>query len=514
MKTRNFLYKLLLAFLLIQMVRLIYVQPAEACTIGVASGKATADGRPLLWKTRDLQSRPNNEIYTNTSYRYKFVSVVNAGGTYAWMGLNEKGFAILNSYSGDLQASDSGLTNGLLMRDVLGNCATVAEFQHFLDSTNVAGRQTHANFGVIDSTGQAAIFETGGTFYRKFDANNAAQAPNGYVLRTNFSVTGGGNSGIERYHRTVKLIGDFYSGDTLNYRSILRYQMRDFSDFDSNPVPVPFPERWKPDRPFGYIYTGVSICRSSSVSAAVIQGILTGESPKLSTMWAILGQPASSIALPYWPAAQTPPEAGGDPTAPLCDEANKIKALLFDYLPNTNYIDSYKLRNAEGGGLWARTFPAEDSIFTDAEAQLQQWRTNGVVNISAMEKIESGLARYALIQLKQAYTGLISSVSDTQSNTVTAGFSLKQNYPNPFNPMTRIRFSLPVSCTIHLTIYNVTGKAVLTLASGPFKAGTYFVSWSPKALAGGVYFYRLTAKPVTGTRPELIVQTKKLLYLK
>jgi len=152
---------------------------SEECTIGVASGRVTPDGRPLVWKTRDMASHPNNEIYFNTNSRYSFVSVVNAGGTYSWMGVNEKGFAILNSYLGDLSAGGSGLTNGLLMKTVLGVCATVADFQHFLDSTNVRGRKTQANFGVIDATGAAAIFETGGTFYRRFDANDPAQAPGG-----------------------------------------------------------------------------------------------------------------------------------------------------------------------------------------------------------------------------------------------------------------------------------------------------------------------------------------------
>ncbi|RQW02224.1 hypothetical protein EH223_12975, partial [candidate division KSB1 bacterium] len=209
----------------------IYPQENEECTIGVASGKATVDGRPLLWKTRDYSSEPDNEVFFNTNYKYKFVSVVNAGGTESWMGVNEKGFAILNSTSSDLSAADSGLSHGSLMRYVLGNCATVAAFQHFLDSTNVTGRQTATNLGVIDSTGAAAIFETAGYEYWKFDANDSTVAPNGYVLRTNFAFNGDAKNGlndgiysIDRFRRTTKLIGDFYAGDSLSYKSILRTQ--------------------------------------------------------------------------------------------------------------------------------------------------------------------------------------------------------------------------------------------------------------------------------------------------
>ena len=39
----------------------------EECTIGVASGNATSDSRPLVWKTRDDSSSLNNEAIFNTS---------------------------------------------------------------------------------------------------------------------------------------------------------------------------------------------------------------------------------------------------------------------------------------------------------------------------------------------------------------------------------------------------------------------------------------------------------------
>ncbi|MCK4577498.1 MAG: hypothetical protein KAU50_01830, partial [Candidatus Marinimicrobia bacterium] len=366
------------------------------CTIGVASGTATSDGRPMVWKTRDYIDKPNNEVDYNTSYKYKFIAVINAGESYVRMGVNEKGFAIVNSSAYDLPEGSTGPGNGLTMRHALGICATVAEFTHFLDSTNVTGRTTQGNLAVLDSTGAAALFEVGGNVYWKYDAADTAVAPHGYVLRTNFAVNGDGSgSGLERYARQQTLIGEYHAGDSLNYRSIIRHQMRDFSDLDGNPVPVPYPGQWLPERPFGYIYTGVSICRYKSVSAAVIQGVLLGEFAGLSTMWTMLGQPASSITVPYWPVGNTPEEAIGNPTAPLCDVANQIKALLFDYATNSYYIDSYKLRDGSGGGLWTQTFPVEDSIFSAAETLLVQWRTDTLL-VNEMLAAETAYAEYAL----------------------------------------------------------------------------------------------------------------------
>ncbi|UCE07045.1 MAG: T9SS type A sorting domain-containing protein [bacterium] len=488
-------------------------QVREECTIGVASGRATSDGRPLLWKTRDNSSAPNNEVYYNTSSRYKFISVITAGGTSAWMGVNEKGFAILNSLSSDLPGGSSGLDNGSLMRYALGICVTVADFEHLLDNTNVTGRYTRANFGVIDTTGEAAIFETSGNQYWKFDANNNIQAPNGYLLRTNFAINGGGNSGIERYKRTSSLIADFYAGDSLNYQSIIRFQMRDFSDSNSNPVSVPFPYQWQSDRPFGYIYCYLSICRSTSVSAAVIQGVLQAESAKLSTMWTILGQPASAIAVPYWPVGNTPSEADGNSTAPLCDIAKQIKSHLFDYDENSHYIDSYKLRDGNGNGLWARIFPVEDSILTATEHMLNQWRTNTPA-VKDMLTVESELARYALSSLQKAYDELVTVVAGDIPEITPSLFMLDQNYPNPFNLSTTIQFLLTRSCFVTLQVFNISGEEVTTLISQEITAGKYVLNWDALDLASGIYFYRLHARSIDSEQSVDFFETKKLTLIK
>jgi len=417
-------------------------QLGEECTIGAASGSATSDGRPMIWKTRDTSAR-DNEVFYDTSHEYKFIAVISARSTTAWQGLNEHGFAILNSASSDLSRGRfSGLGNGSIMSYALGTCATVADFERLLDSTNVAGRRTNANFAVLDATGAAAIFETGNKEYWKVDANNRAVAPDGYVLRTNFAFNGGGSSGIERYERTVKLFDAFYAGGKVSYRDILRTQMRDFTDADNNPISVPFSKRWDADSPFGYIYTSNCICRSSSVSATVIQGVLPGEPAKLSTMWTMLGQPAASITVPYWAVGETPPEAYGPETAPLCDIARKIYSLLFDYEESNeenqrarrtrNYLDSFKLRDGKGNGLWAKTFPAEDLIFAKTEVKLAEWRKNGV-DVQDMLATESELAAYALSVLEEAYAEMEKSESSDIRETIPYDLTLMLNYPTPFN---------------------------------------------------------------------------------
>lgn len=488
-----------------------YEDPNEGCTIGVASGRATTDGRPLVWKTRDA-SAVDNMVYYNTSYNHHFIAVISAGATaYSWMGVNEKGLAILNSASSDLPSGSSGMGNGSIMTHALGNCVTVAEFEALLELTNSTGRQTQANFGVIDTTGAAAIFETGGNVYWKFDANDSSQAPQGYILRTNFAINGGGSGGIERYRRTVDLMERFYSGDSLNHKSILRYQMRDFSDYSSNPFPIPYPHQISLSYPFGYIYTDVSICRCYTVSTAVIHGVRPDELANLTTMWVILGQPAGTIALPYWPIGVTPSAACGASSAPLCDIAKEIRTQLFDCVVGPTFIDTYKLRDESDQGLWALNFASEDSIFTATEDLLTEWRTTAVTDSERLN-IQEDLANYALAKLQTNHE--ILTTITLPYTALPDKFVLHQNFPNPFNPTTIIKFNLPITSEVTLRVFNILGEEVAMIVSDRLNAGTYSFEWPRNAgMASGVYLYQLSVGSLSGETGNY-VETRKMVLMR
>jgi endonuclease I len=75
-------------------------------------------------------------------------------------------------------------------------------------------------------------------------------------------------------------------------------------------------------------------------------------------------------------------------------------------------------------------------------------------------------------------------------------FRLHQNAPNPFNPTTTMSFSLSGEADVELSIHDVSGRHVATLASGSFPAGRHAVVWDGRAqgatsVASGVYFCRL-----------------------
>ena len=84
--------------------------------------------------------------------------------------------------------------------------------------------------------------------------------------------------------------------------------------------------------------------------------------------------------------------------------------------------------------------------------------------------------------------------------------ALLQNYPNPFNAKTKIKFQLNEPSDITLTLYDILGQELRTLASGNYQAGTHSVSFDASGLASGTYLYKL--------QTENSVDIKKMTLIK
>ncbi len=81
----------------------------------------------------------------------------------------------------------------------------------------------------------------------------------------------------------------------------------------------------------------------------------------------------------------------------------------------------------------------------------------------------------------------------------TSGENLSiRSYPNPFNPETNIEYNLKSSAQVSITIYNVQGKQIRSLANNYRQTGTYTIRWdgvneSGTLVPSGVYFIRISA---------------------
>ncbi len=103
--------------------------------------------------------------------------------------------------------------------------------------------------------------------------------------------------------------------------------------------------------------------------------------------------------------------------------------------------------------------------------------------------------------------------SADRSPHVPSEFSLEQNYPNPFNPVTRLKYVLPVECTLTLKIYNLLGQVVQTLSNDTEPAGYKQVTWNASSFASGIYFYRLEATSIANPN-KTFTSVKKMLLMK
>lgn len=101
---------------------------------------------------------------------------------------------------------------------------------------------------------------------------------------------------------------------------------------------------------------------------------------------------------------------------------------------------------------------------------------------------------------------LVGPATDTGSAEQPVDFSLAANFPNPFNPSTVIRFGIPVTSAVRLSVYDLLGREVRSLANDVRQPGTYEVRFDAAGLSSGVYLYRLVAGTYVETRTMLLVR--------
>jgi aminopeptidase N len=109
-----------------------------------------------------------------------------------------------------------------------------------------------------------------------------------------------------------------------------------------------------------------------------------------------------------------------------------------------------------------------------------------------------------LLKVADFYTGIDPQVQ--APNT----FNLNQNYPNPFNPSTKISFSTNQDGLVSLSVFDIRGALVKTLANGIYSAGNHQIIWdgtddTGANVASGMYLYQLrSAEGMTTRKMSLI----------
>jgi len=85
-------------------------------------------------------------------------------------------------------------------------------------------------------------------------------------------------------------------------------------------------------------------------------------------------------------------------------------------------------------------------------------------------------------------------------------FYLFTNYPNPFNAATTIRYEIPETCPVILSIYDISGRLVEMLENTTRLPGKYSVTWNASNVSSGVYLCRIQAGGFQQVKKCLLVK--------
>jgi len=130
------------------------------------------------------------------------------------------------------------------------------------------------------------------------------------------------------------------------------------------------------------------------------------------------------------------------------------------------------------------------AIFTMPEKQTYFSKNVGLVKSYQREKTGT-------VTTYELYYAYVNGITYYQYDHIAPGTNPTQyklsisNYPNPFNSSTTLKYHLPVTGDVRLSVFDLSGRLVEELFSGRQPAGEYHYLWSGQSLPSGVYFIRL-----------------------
>lgn len=104
-----------------------------------------------------------------------------------------------------------------------------------------------------------------------------------------------------------------------------------------------------------------------------------------------------------------------------------------------------------------------------------------------------------------AQAGGAPSVNGATAASSGGTIELRGAFPNPFAREAMVRYSLPTRQRVTLSVYNVAGQRVASLADGEQGAGEHLVKFAPRGVAAGMYFIVLKTAGATLSRSAVFI---------
>lgn len=270
---------------------MVTITTTMACTSMILSGSVTNDGRPVMFKHQDADNLHKCiKSFQGPKYAFRGVVNVNCDSAEVWSGMNDVGLCIMNTASYNFREDTFACPmdrEGLVMGEILGSCGSVQEVEAYFAAQREVPLGVEANFGVIDAHGNACYFEVNNTRFVKYPVDS-------YRIVTNFCVAGRDSDrmGVERLATAQTIMQEHYvKGLTFNHNDVLRLFSQQYRH---EVLGVNYTSDNAPDVSVDQDF----IPRRSTATVTVYEGVRAGEDPNHTVLWALLGYPATGVAIP------------------------------------------------------------------------------------------------------------------------------------------------------------------------------------------------------------------------
>ena len=204
----------------------------------------------------------------------------------------------------------------------------------------------------------------------------------------------------------------------------------------------------------------------------------------------------------------------------------------------TGHLGYYSNSYADLRDVWRLVAPSSDSIYvhvssdSTVDLDLTVYAPDSVSYITSDSrygtysrvgiKPTTGAAYYFKVNLWTGTAGAYSIIASrsflavgvektSDERLVPTQLTLDQNYPNPFNPTTTIRYGLPETQNVRITIFSLLGQEIAELINAMQSPGSYRVVWNGKDKQGkdmpsGIYLIRLQAGSTQLVKKAMLVR--------
>lgn len=141
-----------------------------------------------------------------------------------------------------------------------------------------------------------------------------------------------------------------------------------------------------------------------------------------------------------------------------------------------------------------------DSVPVDIPQRLPQPGNVSAVNEWVLEDLPVGHYKFTIRAVDNSFTGSVAATGQFSIGTTIPVNNIEAKerlhataFPNPANAQTTLRFHLPVTANVEITLFDASGNRIQTITNKVFTRGEHQVEINIAALSAGMYFYRISA---------------------